>query len=130
MPKRECSHHNCSTLVDKGSRCDTHAVELKRTRYREYDNDRRSIKGSTFYNSSEWKSVKRSALIRDRYLCSHCLSPDHMNGMTRLTPADVVHHIVYLGDGEGWDLRLTLSNLVSLCHTCHNQIHRFDKKKR
>nr|WP_236953619.1 HNH endonuclease [Jeotgalibacillus malaysiensis] len=42
-----------------------------------------------------------------------------------LRPAKVVHHLVEVRDD--WSKRLVLNNLESLCHFCHNQIHKKGK---
>lgn len=122
MPKRECSHHNCNVLVDKGSRCQAHNVEADRDRYRAYDKGKRDGRAAAFYNSSEWKHVKRMALRRDRFLCGLCLVERGV-----MVAAELVHHKLYLS--QDWNQRLTLNNLISLCHFCHNQIHKNDKKE-
>ena len=54
--------------------------------------------------------VRESALRRDNYLCVVCGKP-----------ADEVHHIKHYSDSP--ELGLTDSNLVSLCHACHNKQH-------
>jgi len=42
-----------------------------------------------------------------------------------IVAGDVVHHKVELLDGEeGWRLRLDADNLTTLCHKCHNNIHK------
>ena len=56
---------------------------------------------------SAWVKIRKAALIRDQYLCQHCLP--------RPTPATDVDHIKPKADG-GTD---ELSNLQSLCFDCH-----------
>ncbi|MDO7487031.1 HNH endonuclease signature motif containing protein [Peribacillus frigoritolerans] len=46
-------------------------------------------------------------------LCEHCLLMD------KVTPMDVCDHIIELKDD--WSLRLDISNLQSLCNSCHNK---------
>jgi 5-methylcytosine-specific restriction enzyme A len=54
-------------------------------------------------------------LQRDNYLCQRCYS----KGL--LTPADIVHHIQHLSKEP--DRALDEDNLISVCTTCHNQLH-------
>ncbi|USK78968.1 HNH endonuclease [Peribacillus frigoritolerans] len=46
----------------------------------------------------------------------------------RMTKADVVDHVIELQDN--YELRLTHSNLMSLCHACHNRKTKREQKKR
>lgn len=91
----------------------------KRISNRNYDKHKRNQDSKRFYNSKEWIKCREVVLIRDRYLCRKCFKNN------KITTADVVHHIKELKDYP--ELALTLSNLESLCHACHNQIHGKDK---
>lgn len=86
---------------------------------RKYDKYKRNQETKRFYNSKQWNRCRELVLIRDRYLCKECFRSN------KITPADVVHHIKELADYP--KLALTLSNLESLCHSCHNYIHSKDK---
>lgn len=68
----------------------------------------------TFYDSKLWKQQRRHALDRDRYSCRDCGAR-----------AEEVHHIVELSPSNiaDYNITLSLSNLVSLCHECHNKRH-------
>jgi hypothetical protein len=63
--------------------------------------------------NSGFANTKASVLTRDEYTCQHCKgkSKDH-----RLE----VHHIVFRGQ-NGSDEE---ANLITLCETCHNALHR------
>jgi len=52
-------------------------------------------------------------------MCECCLE----NG--DYTPAEHVHHIVWLNSSNASNPEYTLnfSNLKAVCHTCHNKIH-------
>lgn len=54
-------------------------------------------------------------LRRDKFLCQNCLR------YGKRTEATTVHHLVPLKDN--YSLRLTSSNLLSLCNDCHNRCH-------
>ncbi|WP_431804906.1 HNH endonuclease signature motif containing protein [Halobacillus andaensis] len=52
-------------------------------------------------------------------LCEVCLTKN------KLTPTDIIHHIIEVKDD--WSLRLTLSNCQSVCASCHQALHRSDQ---
>jgi len=60
-----------------------------------------------FYDSSEWKTLKRAVFGRDHFLCQRCLA-----GRRRELTC---HHIVPVLEG-GNDSQ---SNLITLCERCH-----------
>jgi 5-methylcytosine-specific restriction enzyme A len=68
-----------------------------------------------FYKSRDWMKLRLEALLRDHYECQVCKS----NGKYR--KADCVHHMKEVKTHPA--LALTLSNLQSLCNTCHNDVH-------
>lgn len=116
--KKICAKAGCSALVDIGMKyCDKHKgqEQIEKTeRNRYYDEHIRDQKSREFYHSREWLAVREQALIRDNYLCQHCLR----DGL--LTPADMVHHKLPIK--THWNIRLNLDNLVSLCNNCHSKI--------
>ena len=106
-PKRPCSYPGCPELTE-GRFCEKHEKEENK-RYEKYDRDpavRRKY-------GRAWKR------IRDRYvhkhpLCEQCLKEG------RYVAVEEVHHIVPLSEGGSNDE----SNLMSLCRSCHEKIHR------
>lgn len=62
---------------------------------------------------ADWVAVQALAMRRDCGTCQHCLAAVPR----RVTPADIVHHIVAIEVDPS--LRLVLDNLISLCHSCH-----------
>jgi 5-methylcytosine-specific restriction protein A len=87
-------------------------------RHQDYDEsirNKRDKKYKDFYHSTEWIKTRMVVLIRDNGLCQHCLKKEH------ITKADMVHHIVEVK--VDWNKRLELSNLISLCNSCHNKVH-------
>lgn len=122
-PKKPCSVPGCPNLT-QGRYCHAHQQkeqQSKAERNRYYDEHIRDQKAREFYHSKEWKRVRRVALIRDKHLCQHCLAKK------RITPADVVDHVVPVR--VDWNKRLSLNNLQSLCNSCHNKKTAEDKKK-
>jgi 5-methylcytosine-specific restriction enzyme A len=84
-----------------------------------FDKYKRNSKAEKFYNSKLWRKTRDIVFTRDTGLCQSCLKRNKM------VSGDVVHHKVELLDGEkGWSLRLDHSNLITLCHDCHNGIHK------
>jgi hypothetical protein len=64
-----------------------------------------------------WRKVRIKALERDGYKCTICGEDSYR----RL----VVHHIDWRGKGlKAADMNNDLDNLQTLCHKCHNGIHR------
>lgn len=64
-----------------------------------------------FYVSADWKRIRYQALKRDKGICQCC-------GASAATGAQMnVDHIEALS--KRWDLRLTLSNLQTLCAQCN-----------
>jgi 5-methylcytosine-specific restriction protein A len=118
-PKKPCSYPRCPelTLVKY---CDNHQDKDKQ-RHKIYDQHQRDKKAAAFYNSKEWERSRLQALIRDYYLCQHCLKEK----IIKL--ADMVDHIIPIK--IAWHLRVFLNNLQSLCYSCHTKKTLEDKKK-
>ena len=73
-----------------------------------------------FYKSKEWRQMRIKALQRDNYECCMCRDKG------KYRKADCVHHIKEVKEYP--ELSLTFDNLMSLCNTCHNEVHdRLDK---
>lgn len=80
--------------------------------YNKYVRDEASKK---FYSSKRWKRLRQAALARDRYACVICAR------YFKNTPAVIVHHIKEVSEHP--ELKYKLSNLASVCRSCHNKIH-------
>jgi 5-methylcytosine-specific restriction protein A len=72
-------------------------------------------KPNPFYKRAAWLKCRELILQRDNYLCQDCLKDKVIR------PADMVHHIEPLEDHP--EKGLEESNLISLCHPCHNKMH-------
>ena len=77
----------------------------------EREAQKETLKKQGFYHKTAWRKIRQQALHRDHYLCQECLLHK------KITPATEVHHIVPLEDDPS--LGLELSNLRSLCWSCH-----------
>ena len=115
--KKLCS--KCGKVIDyKMSRClecEAKYQQQKKIDYKYYDDNLRDKKTQAFYNSVEWKQVKKTVHIRDKGLCTMCLSDN------KISYAEVVHHIEPLK--ENYDKRLSTDNLICLCNKHHAQVH-------
>ena len=105
-PKRPCSVPGCPNLTD-GQYCEQHRIPERR----KYDRYERSPDVNRIYGRQWEKIRKRYATTHP--LCERCLKDG------RMTPVEEVHHIrpVKRGGTHSED------NLMSLCRSCHNQIH-------
>lgn len=67
------------------------------------------------YAGNRWKKKRQNILKRDGYKCRNC----RRYGRDR--EAVEVHHIKHVDEWP--ELAYVDSNLVSLCHACHNKMH-------
>lgn len=81
------------------------------------DTDARLLRRKA-YASTSWKKLRLSYL-KEHAVCQRCLSKG------KITSATSVHHIKSpFKDGEiNWNLLLDYTNLMSVCHECHAEIH-------
>ena len=77
-----------------------------------------------FYLSKRWKDTRLKVLRRDRYICQECGAK--CLGKSRGLPSPQVDHTIDLKKAP--ELAYTMSNLKTLCPSCHsrktmNEIH-------
>lgn len=72
---------------------------------------------TAFYNTTAWKKIRKQVLLRDDYLCQHCLAKGIVNDKDL-----IVHHKIELK--RDWSKRLDMENLEAVCVSCHNKIHK------
>jgi len=113
MPLRQCTFNGCNTAVEvphnyrQSPRCEIHQ-RPKPTPKRKYDHHYHN--GKNIYKSSRWVKL-RAAKIALNPLCEHC----ERYGIIK--PGNTIDHIIEVEDGgEVWEM----SNLATLCHSCHN----------
>lgn len=111
---KPCAEIGCGCLT-RNSYCKIHQETAQKNRTKNARKIRDS-KLEVFYQSVAWRRLRLLALERDNHLCQWC------NDKGILNKARVVHHIVEVS--VDWSLRLTLNNLISLCHSCHNRHHK------
>lgn len=114
-PPRPCTYGGgmvCGNFAVKGSsKCAEHKVQAGR--------DLRAERGSTKQRGydSDWERVQKRVLDRDNFVCVLCKQRDP----DLVTIAVLVDHIIPIDRSNplGDPNRLKLSNLQSLCDSCH-----------
>ena len=83
-----------------------------------------NVEHNKFYKSPQWTRARNYIRVKYSSLCLLCYAKYKI-----LIEANVVHHIVELK--EDYSKRLDEDNLIPLCHSCHNVLHRRygDKEK-
>ena len=78
-----------------------------------------------FYNTKAWQDCREAYTKSVGGLCERCLK----QGL--ITPAEVVHHKIYLTPDNAHDPNITLNwnNLECLCRFHHEQEHTTRKKR-
>ena len=108
-PKRPCRMTGCPNLTDrKSGYCEKHEKPMQR----HYERFTRGYRQHERYGSV-WRKIRDRHLAREP-LCELCRAHG------RFVAATLVHHIKPLGDGGTHDDE----NLMSLCVSCHEKIHR------
>lgn len=74
-----------------------------------------AIYGRFDYTGKAWRAKRKTILRRDGYQCREC------RRYGRARDAVEVHHIKPVDEYP--ELAYEDSNLVSLCHACHNKMH-------
>lgn len=97
-------------------KCKKEMDQEKKNQIKYYDTHHRDKESQTFYNSKPWKIAREIVRRRDSGLCIVC------RDNKEIVSSDVVHHIVPLKEDR--DKGLDINNLICLCDSCHNIIHR------
>lgn len=108
-PNKPCSYPGCPELISPGTRfCEKHQKQSDK----DYDRYHRTEENKSRYHNSGWKKIRAVKLNRDP-LCEMCRREG------RYVSATLVHHIKPLSEGGN----NVMSNLMSLCDSCHSRIH-------
>ncbi|MDT9345599.1 HNH endonuclease [Clostridium perfringens] len=115
MPKKICPKCNMRIINHNEKYCDK-CLSKVTERHKEYKRFRIDEKEQKFYSSSEW--LNKRAIIKDidNGFCILCLSNNEIR------PMNTVHHIIELKDD--WSLRFENNNLICLCESCHQKVHK------
>ena len=106
-PLKPCKYPGCPKLTS-GLYCEEHAPLVAK----EYDKYSRASNKNKKYGR-EWKRI-RDRYVREHPVCELCFKEG------KLTPTTEVHHIKFVEDGGGNEV----SNLLALCHSHHEWIHK------
>ncbi|WP_238886442.1 HNH endonuclease [Clostridium sp. YIM B02551] len=110
----------CGKLIEYTQRlcsdCEVKQTARNKIKNKEYKNARQDEDIQSIYNSKKWKITVRIISNRDNGLCILCLSEG------RLRYKDTVHHIVEVK--EDISKAYVLLNLICLCESCHQKVHR------
>jgi len=79
---------------------------------RQYDRHQRDPKSKQFYNSAAWQRCRANKLAEKPW-CERCGAL-----------AEHVHHRTPIATPAGWESRLDVAGLMSVCIACHNAIER------
>lgn len=115
MPKRRCAVSHCRVYVDIPQRyCEQHKDQQAKTYNNQVRTSPDNKKYYDFYNSGAWKRTRANKLSLQP-LCEVCLRDSNTKSI-----ADMVHHRHDIRTHIGWEQRLSLDNLESICYACHN----------
>ncbi|BDR75770.1 HNH endonuclease [Clostridium tetani] len=114
---------NCCREIEQGSKC---ICGIDKERYKRYNKyvrySKDNIKYTRFYNSVEWKRLSNYIRSKCNNMCIMCLLEED-----KISPVDVVHHVIPIR--MNFSKRLQESNLLPLCHNCHNKVDHEDITK-
>lgn len=97
-----CSY--CSGRHNRGVNCPRRPRAANRAKEENYI--------TRFRSSRAWQNIRGEIKKRDKFLCMACLQ----NGRYTFDKLEI-HHIRPIS--KAWHLRLTASNLITLCVNCH-----------
>lgn len=106
-PKRPCRYPGCPNLTD-GVYCEKHEKQMEQ----HYEKFQRGYSPGKRYGRA-WTRI-RHRYASKHPLCEMCMKEG------RYVAVEEVHHIVPLSEGGTHDE----SNLMSLCRSCHEKIHK------
>lgn len=108
----------CGKIIDRELK---YCKECTSRINKDYNRYKRDMETQKIYNSKEWEISKSKAEDRDMGLCISC----YHNKTIKYS--QLVHHIIELKDdlSKAFDL----NNLICLCESCHQKIHKVYKTK-
>ena len=108
----------CGAAIPQGislCRSCTAIQTVQGSRHMEYNRTRRDKKAAAFYVSADWRRTRAAALRLYDGMDMYAYYMQH-----RIVTADMVHHIVEIG--EDWEKRLDMANLFPLSNSNHGII--------
>ena len=111
MPKRRCKVAHCREYVDIPEvYCEEHKGTTQRTYNKQVRHSPDNKKYADFYASTQWRNVRARKLSMNP-MCEVCDT----------SIATIVHHRQEVRTTMGWEHRLDIDNLESICQECHNK---------
>lgn len=84
-----------------------------------------------FYNSKEWRRLRKEVLVEYKHECQDCKDKGYYN------KANTVHHNQFVRKHPRFALSKTYTfqgkvyiNLIPLCHNCHEARHGYRQKEK
>jgi len=116
LPYRPCPGRggSCPNLIRGGQTLCPECMVYEKKNIREYDKKRDELPGRKFLHSTQWRKIREIKLSLNP-LCQICED----KGL--IVPAIIIHHI------DGNELNNDMDNLMSVCRSCHEQIHKGDR---
>lgn len=105
-PKKPCAYPGCPRLT-QDRYCEDHA----KLEARSYERYQRNPETTKRYGAA-WRKIRKQ-FIEANPFCEICRREG------RVTPAQIVHHIISIQEGGANDEE----NLMSLCSSCHAKLH-------
>lgn len=111
----KCKVGICREYVEQPERyCEKHKGNTA-TNYNKYvRTNPQNKKYADFYACGEWKRMRQYKLSINP-LCEVCMRDN------KKTIATIVHHVHEIRTNLGWEKRLDINNLESICQSCHNK---------
>lgn len=114
MIKKLCP--TCGKVIERSLKlCEECTIKITSKRNKAYNSSLRNKEQEKVYHTKQWDIAKRQVALRDNSLCRLCFSNRSW------TASQLVHHIVEVE--EDTTLVYSVDNLISLCESCHQQVH-------
>ncbi|WP_010309315.1 HNH endonuclease signature motif containing protein [Kurthia senegalensis] len=126
MPSKRCNAPLCRTLIDyRQQYCKEHAQTSTRKQETYSERKEKDSEALKFYKSKQWQRTSRNYRYKHP-VCEVCKE------IGIVSVANVVDHIKERKDllADEQHLLYDESNLMSLCHTCHNRKTAAERIKR
>lgn len=114
MIKKLCP--TCGKVIERSLKlCEECTIKITSKRNKAYNSSLRNKEQEKVYHTKQWDIAKRQVALRDNSLCRLCFSNRSW------TASQLVHHIVEVEEDS--TLVYSADNLISLCESCHQQVH-------
>ena len=102
---RSCSY--CNRFHDTKETCSNKSKRIE---------SEQTERNNKFYKTYRWQKLSNEKRREVNYRCEICRALGKLEGV------DEVHHILSIN--ERWDMRLDYTNLLAVCASCHDVIHK------